>query len=277
VTSVSFEIASDPVIIELNTLQTQLSKEVDENSGLVRIGDQFWTHNDSGGKAAIYQIDPQSGEVLKTVTIENAQNRDWEDLAADEQHLYIGDFGNNRGGRKDLVIYKIALADLIKSTTATAEVISFSYTDQDKYYNSYQHNHDCEAMIAKGDKLYLFSKNWLNKKCKLYELPKTAGNYSISPISEFDAQGTITAATLSDKGEELFLLGYIPGQGFDPFIWRISDWGNNQFFAGEMKRIDLKPRRQTEGISLYKDSLLLISAEAEGNGFPTLFTLARSF
>lgn len=261
----------------LDTLQLKLNKKVNESSGLVRIGNQFWTHNDSGGKAALYQIDPESGALIKTVVIENADNRDWEDLAKDSTHLYIGDFGNNRGGRKDLVIYKVSIAELNDKTSITADLIQFNYSDQQKYYSSYQHNHDCEAMIAHGDKLFLFSKNWLDRKCKLYELPKNAGTYTVSPISEFDAMGTITAATISDEGQFLFLLGYIPGDGFDPFIWRISDWGSDHFFEGQMKRIDLTPRRQTEGVCIYNESELLISSEAEGSGYPTLFTFPQSF
>ena len=44
---------------------------------------------------------------VRTIKIDNAKNDDWEELAEDDEFIYIGDFGNNNGKRKNLCIYII--------------------------------------------------------------------------------------------------------------------------------------------------------------------------
>ncbi|MGC9330764.1 MAG: hypothetical protein ACP5DZ_02675, partial [Bacteroidales bacterium] len=79
-----------------------------ENSGLVWLNGQLWTHNDSGNSNELFCVDTADCSVLRTVEISNAVNTDWEDICADEDYVYVGDFGNNNGDRTDLCIYKIS-------------------------------------------------------------------------------------------------------------------------------------------------------------------------
>src|SRR3954451_24152951 len=72
-----------------------LGNRVHESSGLIWWDNQLWTHTDSGGKPDLYAVDKSTGKVLKIVTITNATNVDWEDIAQDDDYIYIGDFGNN--------------------------------------------------------------------------------------------------------------------------------------------------------------------------------------
>ena len=83
-----------------------LPDTVSETSGLIFHNGKLITHNDSGGRPELYEIDTTSLEITRTVTIENIENIDWEDIAQDDTHIYIGDFGNNGGDRTDLKIYK---------------------------------------------------------------------------------------------------------------------------------------------------------------------------
>ena len=78
-------------LCSLPTVLTE-SSGVDFNGGT-----NFWSHNDAGGNAAIYQF-ADNGSLLRTVNISNAHNRDWEDLTHDaaRNYMFIGDFGNNR-------------------------------------------------------------------------------------------------------------------------------------------------------------------------------------
>jgi putative lipase involved disintegration of autophagic bodies len=85
----------------------ELPSEIKETSGLLLIDGKIITHNDRGDAANLYEIDSLSGNLLRTIRITNATNEDWEDLAEDENHIYIGDFGNNDGNRTNLRIYKI--------------------------------------------------------------------------------------------------------------------------------------------------------------------------
>ena len=258
--------------VSLDTIQSRVDKSINETSGLAKIGETYWTHNDSGGEPALYQFDPFSGSIIKKVSVLGAKNYDWEELASDSTYLYIGDFGNNRGNRKNLVIYKVRIIDILSQEKVETEEIHFSYPDQTSFYNGYNHNHDAESMIAYGDSLYLFSKNWQNMRSKLYALPKNPGTYDAHLISEFDSRGTLTAAAISEDAQSLFLLGYNPGRGFAPFLWIITDWKNNDFYSGTMERVNFDANLQTEAVIMVDDSTLYITSESEDGGFPSLYS-----
>jgi len=260
-------------MVDVTTVQIKMDKEVNETSGLAKMDSTYWTHNDSGGEAVIYQISVPAGQVIRKVEIDGVKNHDWEELTYDSMYLYIGDFGNNLGGRKNLMIHRVSITDISNMDIVTPETISFSYPDQEKYYRGYNHNHDCESMITYGDSIYLFSKNWLDKRCKLFALPKEPGSYAARLISEFDSKGTVTAAVLSEDEQHLYLLGYNPGVGFDPFVWSITNWSGENFLSGAKERRNIKVRRQMEAIEVINNKDLLLSAEHEGTGYPALFRL----
>ena len=73
----------------------ELPEVVKETSGLLFIDGKIITHNDSGDDANLYELDSLSGNLQRTINITNATNINWEDITEDENHLYIGDFGNN--------------------------------------------------------------------------------------------------------------------------------------------------------------------------------------
>jgi len=177
-----------------------------ESSGIARTGKgTFWTHNDSGGKPELYEID-STGKLLSTKVIPNSENTDWEDLTEDENgNIYIGDFGNNGNTRHSLTVYKVPPAG------AETEKITFQYADQKQFPPSKdQLNFDCEAFFYHRDKLYLFSKNRSpkNKYVKLYELPAQKGNYSITPIDSIEIKTQVTSADISPDGKTFALLTY---------------------------------------------------------------------
>lgn len=242
----------------------ELPQEVRETSGLVFYNNRLWTHNDSGHLPVLYALDTASAEILQRVTISNAVNRDWEEITADDTYLYIGDFGNNRGTREDLVIYRIRLDALPESGDATieAEIIAFSYPDQTGFYASREHNFDCEAFIAVNDSLYLFSKNRGDQQTKLYRLPAIPGEYVAEWLDTFNSRGLITGSAYHAEANEIVLIGYV-NQVWTPFVWTLWDFNGNDFFSGNKRRIDFVNlvTTQTEGICYVNSKELLISAE----------------
>ena len=92
-----------------------------ETSGLLWIDGQLYSHSDEG-PARLFRIDPGSGAIEQTITFIGADNVDWEDLAEDEEYVYVGDFGNNSGNRTDLTIYRIEKADLVNNATFVEEI-----------------------------------------------------------------------------------------------------------------------------------------------------------
>ena len=89
----------------------ELPEKVKETSGLLFLDGKIITHNDSGNDANLYEIDSLSGTILRTISIANATNIDWEDLTENDTHLFVADIGNNNGNRQDLKIYTILKSD----------------------------------------------------------------------------------------------------------------------------------------------------------------------
>jgi hypothetical protein len=244
-------------------LDANLSTTVNETSGLLWWNKQVWTHNDSGGQPAIYSIDDSTGDILKTVTLTNATNRDWEDIAQDTQFIYIGDFGNNaNGNRTNLKIYRVKKTDVKNKTAVKASVINFSYDDQTDFTpkGANNTNFDCEALIAYGDSLFLFSKDWIDNKTRLYKLPKLPGTYTATKIGELNVQGLITGAEIVANKRVIVLTGY--SATVTPFIYLLYDFTGNLFFNANKRKVALNQSfTQVEGICSVTDKKIFISNE----------------
>ncbi len=248
-----------------------LPKAVDETSGLVFWRNSLWTHNDSGGHPVIYRLDTLSGKVLQRITLKNATNRDWEDIAQDKKYIYVGDIGNNSGNRHDLCIYKIKKSDIPERGDAevSAEKIAYAYPDYRGPVKSRKHNNfDCEALLASGDSLYLFSKDWQDQHSRLYALPKKAGKYTARLVSEYNVKGLITGADEQPQTGMVVLLGYNRGN-WVPFVVALSRYRGGDFFSGTKKRLRLKKAKatQTEGVAFGGGNRIYLSSE----GRPPVF------
>jgi hypothetical protein len=252
------------------TFNANLDAKLNETSGLIWWNNQVWMHNDSGGEPALYAADPATERIVKKVTIKNATNIDWEDVAQDNTYIYIGDIGNNaNGNRRDLKIYKVRKSDVISKATVQATIINFSYNDQTDYTptGSNHTNFDCEALIAYGDSLFLFSKDWVDNKTRLYKLPKKPGTYRAINIGELNVQGLITGAEIIANKRVIVLTGY--NSLITPFIYLLYDFKGNRFFAANKRKAGINQSfLQAEGICATSDTSFYISNER----LQTLFT-----
>jgi hypothetical protein len=108
------------------------------------------------------------------VALKKVVNKDWE---ISQDNFIIEIFGNNvSGNRKDLHlrIEKESLAlDVPKIDT-----LSFSYSDQTDFRKSKPNtsNFDCEAFVVADDSIYLFTKQWKQKRTAVY-VTKNSGNH----------------------------------------------------------------------------------------------------
>lgn len=239
-----------------------LPSGLDECSGLAFFANRLWTHEDGGTPDQLYVIDTLTGALLQIITIANADNLDWEDLAEDEEHLYIGDFGNNFGDRTDLRILKLKKSDLLAGT-ATPELIEFSFSDQAVFTPAQNANDfDCEAFFFWNDSLHLFSKNWLNFKTRHYVLPATPGSHVAQLRDSLAVQGQITGADITDDGKAV-LLGYNVSTG-ETFLWLLFDFPGSRFFSGNKRKISLGSAllvSQPEGIVFRNETYGYICSE----------------
>ncbi len=241
-----------------------LPTTINESSGLeITDTSSVWTHNDSGGKNRIYKVN-FSGVTVDSITITNATNVDWEDIASDaDTNIYIGDFGNNNNSRKDLKIYKIPKPSSITGNATTASVISFSYSDQIAFPPGNGNlNYDVEGFFHTGDSLYLFTKNRSTANnsgyTKLYRLPDEAGNYVAELIDSFYTNELVTAADISDDGSSVALLTYFS-------VWIFRNFTGHNFFSVVPQKFSITPVTQKEGIVFKNDSEIYISDEKVGS------------
>ncbi len=251
------------------SMLSELDDQVKETSGLAIVEGRLYTHNDSGGGNLLYEIDPATGEVLRTITVNGAQNVDWEDLAVDESYLYIADIGNNGGNRKDLKVYRVAKSELAYRESVDAETISFSYADQTKFdYESRTTPWDAEALIAYRGALYLFTKNWEDYTSKIYRLPAVPGNYELDPVGEAKLDVMVTGADADKATGSVALVGYTnPYDSSRPYrdmLVRLSAFIGDDLFSGRIAEYGVKYSvgiGALEAILLRTPTEFLLSAE----------------
>ena len=250
----SFFLGQSQTATSITNIQTP---NLDETSGLLFYNNKLFTFNDSGGQAEIYEINSSNGSIVRTITINNATNVDWEDITQDATHIYIGDIGNNNGNRTDLKIYKISKSDFDDADNiATAETISYSYANQTTF-NSLPNNNnwDAEGLISFGDKLLIFTKNWVNNMVNVYSIPKISGSYSAQFVSTYNTNGLITGVDISFNEDVIYLTGYSSSQA--PFMYTIHNISasNLDIFSGNVspKITNIVPLgNQVEAISLFE-------------------------
>ncbi len=239
---------------------TTLNEDIKENSGLANLDGEIWTHNDSGGADRLYQVNIENGEIIRDVKIDNADNEDWEDLASDENYVYIGDFGNNNGDRTDLRVYRISREELANNDEVESETIEFSYSDQTSWeVNHNNHDFDCEAMICYQGHLYLFSKNWVDNQTRMYKLSNQPGTYIAEYQATFDVSCLITGAEILPNSNSLILIGYNTNGG--TFTWMFNGFENDDFFEGDNTQFIWTLLTQVEGICIDENNSVFISSE----------------
>lgn len=258
-------------------LLTSLNDSIKETSSLLYLNQKLITNNDSGGLPELYEIDSLTGNVIRTVTIVNSENVDWEALCSDSLYIYIGDFGNNTGSRTDLKIYRIPQNDFFDGAddAVYAEAISFHYADQTNFtYPVFQTNYDAEAFIAMGDSLYIFTKNWGDHHTSVYPVPKTPGDYALTKMDSIDVGGLVTGAYYNSQNQSIMLSCYTL---LKPFAFYITEFPANTFSEGVLQSIDLQApagySHQIEGVAEISPGLFYFTSEGGVFGASGLFKM----
>ena len=248
----------------------RISIELSEISGIeTRSRGTFFTINDSGDDPVVY-IMTSDGVIFHKIFISGAKNVDWEDLSFDGQFLYIGDIGNNRNQRKDLIIYLVQINNLLEyyidgelkhnlPDTIKAQSYALTYPDQMSFPpEESRMNFDSEALTYADGKILILSKD----RSKPYQ--------GLSKIYELD---------LSDKSSKTKLLQEIQLNGVSWLTGSVTgcDYLNNKLYVLTYKRLyifertkgqfkflrkkNLGPLQQWEGISVESEYEVRIVAE----------------
>ena len=237
-----------------------LPEEVSETSGLIFYNGKLITHNDSGNIPELFEIDTVSLQVTRRVTISNATNIDWEDITQDNQYIYIGDFGNNKGTRKDLVVYRVSKLDYASSDTVAAERIDFTYEDQNNFEDNGTSDWDAEAMVVIHGHLVVLTKQWKSNGTKAYAFSKVPGSHTARTIGTYNVGGLVTGATYDAFEGTIHVLAH--STILKPFVLKVDGATENSFFGGNVERIDLAiDLSQTEGIAHVTGDTYYVSSE----------------
>ena len=239
----------------------ELNEQIKETSGLILWDGALWTINDDTD-TRLYALDTTSGEIIADYVITDVLNRNWEEISQDKEFIYIGDFGNNMGERRDLHILRIDKLSL-KSGNPSVDTIWFTFSDQHDFVSNadFQTEFDCEAFVVSSDSIYLFTKQWATGYTTQYALSKFPGSYTAQRRNTFNSKGLVTGATFLENERLLVLCGY---SGLaQTFLYLFYDYPNDDFFAGSQKRVNIQLHfHQVEGVTARNTVEYYISNES---------------
>lgn len=172
----------------------------------------LWIHNDSGDSARIFAINNE-GEHLGVYTIENASNRDWEDIAvspgpdANENYIYIAEIGDNLAQYDLKYIYRVPEPVVnanqlpVNVSLGNADAIKYRYPDGSR---------DAETIMVDPltKDIYIVSKRENNVRVYLAAYPQsltdtlTLQYVATLPLTQ------IVAGDISFDGKEILLKNY---------------------------------------------------------------------
>ena len=263
-------------------------KPINEMSGLVKsrtCPDVYWVNNDSGDMPRIFAIN-KNGSVIITeymksefheeikeegkkpfrgIEILLAANQDWEDIAIDDDRIYIADLGNNANTRRDMGVYM--LYEPNPRTVHESRVLQYlpvRYPEQTKF-PARQWHFDSESMFVADGNLYFLSKHrqpgehtkW-EAGVNLYRLDThhTSKANVLTKVDSYADLSVATGADVSPDGKHLAVATYTA-------LWVSEKAGADQWLSGKARvlPLDSSVTKQMEAVCWDDDETILVSNE----------------
>jgi hypothetical protein len=236
----------------------------DEVSGIIKshkVENQFWVHGDSGQKDNIYPIN-RDGEVLgekkEGIEIDGAKNKDWEDIAIDEQgNLIIADVGNNCRCRNDLKLFVIPEPDVDDENQKVGREYDIKYPKRNTLGELlWKESPDAEAVFVMGGKIRIITKERTTGRLYTLENPSEGKENLLTETAEFKFGRRVTAA---DYSAEHSLLAVLTTSS----LWLFEVSSNQGVFDGKKSETRFKGVKQIEAITFDGDGLIITEEEGE--------------
>lgn len=267
---------------------TTAHKPINEMSGFVKsrtYRDVYWVNNDSGDIPRIFAVN-KNGNVIMPAYMQNefyadikeegkkpfagieillAANQDWEDIAVDDDHIYIADLGNNANARRDMGVYMLYEPNpRVTLASRVLKHIPIRYPEQ-KEYPARQWHFDSESMFVADGNLYFLSKHrqpgelskW-EAGVNLYRLDSydTLKANVLTKVDSFADLSVATGADVSPNGKHLAVVTYSA-------LWVFEKTGDAQWLSGKASELplDYNVTKQAEAVCWDDDETILISNE----------------
>ena len=280
--------ATPPDMSMVKLVGTTAHKPINEMSGLVKsrtYPDVYWVNNDSGDIPRIFAVN-KNGNVIMPAYMKNdfyadikeegkkpfagieillAANQDWEDIAVDDDLIYIADLGNNANARRDMGVYMLYEPNP-RATVASRvlQYIPIRYPEQIEY-PARQWHFDSESMFVADGNLYFLSKHrqpgelakW-EGGVNLYRLDSydTLKANVLTKVDSFADLSVATGADVSPNGKHLAVVTYSA-------LWVFEKTGDDQWLSGKASELplDYNVTKQAEAVCWDDDETILISNE----------------
>ena len=245
------------------------SDTLSENSGLTFFKENLLTINDSGNSSEVFTINKKNGTIINRIAT-NLKNTDWEAITSDSIHIYIGDFGNNLGNRKDLKVFQIP-----SDSITNAKEIPYYYPEQKEFVpKNLKNNFDAEAMIYLNDKIHIFTKEWASKATSHYTIdPQISEIQAAEKLETFPTDFVVTDASYFNK--KLYLVGYT--KNTEVFLSVFNETKEGFFFETKPRKFYLGSALsvgQIEGIAVNQTGIYISGEKFVtpiGNSKPRLY------
>lgn len=242
-----------------------LSPEIAETSGLACAdNDRFFTINDSGNSAVVYQLDPQ-GRITQRFTTD-AKNQDWEAISLHQGQLWIADIGNNSGQRTSLQLYRTEVPEPRQDQLKTAVIELYYPEPRLPVAGPYQHELDAEALVSTGKDLLMFSKNWQGQQSRVYRLDVTNSKVMLQPSGLTDPLPGLITDVAYAPSRQLFIAAGYKNIRLNPLAFMLT--GKFEPFLAVLdaqyrlvKTVKIEGAGQLEGICLDKADNIWLSQE----------------
>lgn len=227
----------------------------------------WFTHNDSGGDAELFAF-TLDGRLTDVHPVPGAESRDWEDMAAGPCPgtqgfcLYIGDIGDNKRQRKDVVVY----ATRVPEAGAAARIVAVWTLD----YPKGKRNAETLLVDPLTSAVYIVTKDD-DGEAEVYRLPEESGEGDLIHVADLSLPGSgkserrTTAGDWHPRGDRVVVRTYTTA-----WEWQVDADDREAHWGRAPRRIPLPRETQGEAIAYAPDGRLVTTSE--GHPMPLRLT-----